>query len=86
VLAELVRLLAEVERRQLYLGQGFASLFVFATDALGLSEDEAAKRVHACRAARKYPVIFEPLASWLAAPTGCVRRTSQSGGHCRLGG
>lgn len=59
MLAEILRLLAEVDRRKLYLGQGFASLFSFATGALGLSEDEAAKRMHACRAARAYPVIFE---------------------------
>jgi 5-methylcytosine-specific restriction endonuclease McrA len=59
VLAEILCHLAEVDRRKLYLEQGCASLFAYAVEVLGCSEDEAAKRIHASRAARAYPVIFE---------------------------
>lgn len=59
--AELVTLLAEFDRRQLYLADGCSSLFVFCTDVLHMSEASAYHRIHAARAARKWPVVLEHL-------------------------
>ncbi len=57
----LILLLAEFDRRQLYLAEGYSSLFVFCTDALHLSESSAYHRIHAARAAVKWPAIIEHL-------------------------
>jgi 5-methylcytosine-specific restriction endonuclease McrA len=60
--ADLVSLLAEVDARRLYLGQGYPSLFAWCTGALHLSEPAAYTRITAARAARRYPMIFTHLA------------------------
>ncbi len=60
--ASLVGLLAEVDARRLYLGQGYSSLFVWCTAALHLSEPAAYRRIAAARAARRCPRIFALLA------------------------
>ena len=59
--ADLITLLAEFDRRQLYLAEGFSSLFRFCTEVLHLSEAAAYNRIQAARAARKWPVIIEQL-------------------------
>ncbi len=61
VTVELIAHLAEFDTRRLYLGAGFASLFVYCTAALRLSEHEAYNRIEAARAARRFPVILELL-------------------------
>jgi 5-methylcytosine-specific restriction endonuclease McrA len=60
--ADLVALLAEVDARRLYLGQGYPSLFAWCTDALPLSEPAAYSRITAARATRRYPMILTLLA------------------------
>jgi hypothetical protein len=62
VTANLIASLAELEKRHLYLGQGYASLFSYCTEALGLSEDSAYFRITAARAALRFPLILERLA------------------------
>lgn len=57
--AALLRVLAEVDARRLYLGEGCASLFAWCTQVLHLSEGGAYNRIEAARAARSYPLIFE---------------------------
>jgi 5-methylcytosine-specific restriction endonuclease McrA len=52
-----VALLAEVDARRLYLGQGYASLFAWCIDVLHLSEPAAYSRIAAARVARRYPMI-----------------------------
>src|SRR5580765_1266130 len=47
--ATLVSLLAEVDARQLYLGEGHSSMFAFCTRALRLSEPAAYARITAAR-------------------------------------
>jgi hypothetical protein len=59
--ADLVALLAEVDSRRLYLGQGYPSLFAWCTGALRLSEPAAYSRITAARAARRYPGILTQL-------------------------
>ena len=60
--AELLALLAEVDGRRLYLGEGCSSLFTYCTQVLHLSEHAAYHRIEAARAARAYPVIVDLLA------------------------
>jgi hypothetical protein len=60
--ARLIALLAEVDARRLYLGEGYASLFTYCTQVLHLSEHAAYGRIEAARAALKYPLILERLA------------------------
>ena len=59
---ELIAVLAEVDARRLYLGEGFSSLFMYCTRVLHLSEHAAYGRIEAARAARKFPQILELLA------------------------
>ena len=49
--------LGEVEARQLYLPAACPSMFVYCTRVLGMSEDQAFKRIRAARAARRYAVV-----------------------------
>jgi hypothetical protein len=60
--AHLIALLAEMDARQLYLGQGYSSLFVYCTQCLRLSEHAAYGRIEAARAARRFPLVLESLA------------------------
>jgi hypothetical protein len=57
--SELIALLAEVDARRLYLGEGCSSLFTYCTQVLHLSEHAAYNRIETARAARRFPVILE---------------------------
>lgn len=59
---ELLTLLAELDARRLYLGQGCSSLFTYCNQVLHLSEHAAYHRIEAARTARQYPVVLELLA------------------------
>ena len=59
--ARLIALLAEVDERRLYLGEGCSSLFTYCTQALHLSEHAAYGRIEAARAARRFPVVLDLL-------------------------
>jgi 5-methylcytosine-specific restriction endonuclease McrA len=61
--ADLLALLAEVDRRRLYLGLGYSSLFTYCTQALHLSEPAAYSRITAARAAARWPLILTRLAA-----------------------
>jgi len=61
--ALLVAHLAELDTRDVYLRDGYPSLFIYCRDALGLSEHEAYNRIEVARAARRFPVVLELLAS-----------------------
>jgi hypothetical protein len=54
--------LAEVEARGLHLGAACPSMYGYCTRVLGMSEDEAYKRIRAARALRKYPVVAAAVA------------------------
>jgi hypothetical protein len=60
--AELLALLAELDVRRLYLGDGYSSLFTYCTQALHFSEAAAYSRITAARAARRFPILFTLLA------------------------
>ena len=57
--ADLLAYIAEVDHRKLYLEQGCPSMFGYCTEVLHFSEAQASHRIHAARAARAYPVVFE---------------------------
>src|SRR6187402_3558472 len=57
--AELLALLAEVDARRLYLGEGCSSLFTYCTQVLHLSEHAAYHRIEAARVARRFPVVLQ---------------------------
>src|SRR5712691_8078808 len=61
--AQLVAHLAELDTRDVYLREGFDSLYAYCRDALGLSEGETYNRIEVARAARRFPVILEMLAA-----------------------
>jgi hypothetical protein len=61
--ADLLALLAEVDRRRIYLGLGYSSLFMYCTRALHLSEPAAYMRITAARAAARWPAILTRLAA-----------------------
>src|SRR5687768_14737340 len=59
----LIALLAELDARRLYLGEGCSSLFTYCTQVLHLSEHAAYNRIESARAARRFPVILDLVAA-----------------------
>ena len=62
VTAELLANIAEVDSRHLYAEKGYSSMFAYCTRELHLSEVSAGKRIHAARAARRFPALLGALA------------------------
>src|SRR5215469_11766104 len=58
VLARLLAHLVEVEERRLQLEAACPSMFQFCVQRLGMSEDEACRRIHAARLARRFPGLL----------------------------
>lgn len=56
--AEFIRALIEFDHRRLYLGEGFASLFAYCTEALHYSEHAAFNRIEVARAAARWPQLL----------------------------
>jgi hypothetical protein len=70
--AELIAHLGEVDARRLYRGEAAASMFVYATRVLHLSEAEAYLRITVARAAREHPALLARLASGELHLTGAA--------------
>lgn len=62
VSVELIAHLAELDTRDVYLGKGVKSLYLYCTEILHLSEHAAYNRIAAARAVRTFPVILDLLA------------------------
>src|SRR5262245_53704962 len=60
-LAELVAHLADVEERRLHLEAAYSSMFAYCVGRLGMSEDEACRRIDLARLARTFPALFAEL-------------------------
>src|SRR6478736_3889028 len=60
--AQVLAHLVELEERMLHLELGFASLFSYCVEALGMSEGAAGRRVAAARVCRRFPGAFEQIA------------------------
>src|SRR5262245_18035198 len=56
--ARLIAHLAEVEERRLHLRMAYSSMFVYCTARLGMSEDEACRRIDAARLAKRFPSVY----------------------------
>lgn len=56
--ARIVAHLAEVDRRKLYLKDGFSSLYKYCLRKLKLSESESFSRMTAAGIARRFPIVF----------------------------
>jgi hypothetical protein len=65
--------LGEVEARRLYLPAACSSMFVYCTRVLGMSEDQAFKRIQAARAMRRFPVVATAVAEGRLHLTAVVR-------------
>ena len=60
--AELLALMAEVDKRQLFRGEGYPSMFRYCVEKLRMSEDVAYKRIQTARATRRFPAILPAIA------------------------
>ena len=60
--AELLTLIAEVDRRGLYRGEGYPSMYRYCVGRLRMSEDVACKRILTARASRRFPAILPAVA------------------------
>src|SRR5215472_4176313 len=58
VLARLLAHLVEVQERRLHLEAACPSMFQFCVRRLGMSEDEACRRIHAARVTRRFPDLL----------------------------
>ena len=56
--ADLIRVLIEFDRRRLYLGEGYPSLYAYCTQALHYSEHGAFNRIEVARAAARWPQLL----------------------------
>src|SRR6187401_2802452 len=63
VTAEFLAYLAELDERQLFLDLGFASLFEYCVEKLGLCESTAGRHIAAARVCRNHPEVFALVAS-----------------------
>ncbi|MEI9950186.1 MAG: hypothetical protein WDO74_14720 [Pseudomonadota bacterium] len=63
ITAEFLAYLAELDERQLFLDLGFASLFEYCVEALGLCESTAGRHIAAARVCRNHPEVFALVAS-----------------------
>jgi hypothetical protein len=61
-ISRLIAVLAELDARRLYLGEGCSSLFAYCTRVLRLSEHAAYGRIEAARTVRRFPVVLDLLA------------------------
>jgi hypothetical protein len=60
---EILEHIAEIDRRQLFLKMGYASLFAYLTVEIGYSEGAAQRRIDAARLLRKLPEIASEIES-----------------------
>lgn len=58
----LVAYIAEIDARRIYAAAGYSSMRAWCVAELGLCEQDAARRIGAARAARRFPVIIDALA------------------------
>src|SRR6187431_131309 len=63
ITAEFLAYLAELDDRQIFLDLGFASLFEYCVEKLGLCESTAGRHIAAARVCRNHPEVFALVAS-----------------------
>ena len=60
--ADMLAWISEYDDRKRYRQVGYRSMFAYCLGRMNLSDDEAGKRIHAARAARRFPAIFAAVA------------------------
>ncbi len=60
--ALLIRHLAEIGRRKVYAALGYAGLFAYCLERLGLSESESGLRIQVANVCRRFPCVLEAIA------------------------
>lgn len=82
--ARLIALLAQMDERRLYLGEGCSSLFAYCTQVLHLSEHATYGRIEAARAARRFPIVLELLTDGSVTLTAVTLLTAHltTANHC----
>jgi hypothetical protein len=60
--ADILVLIAEADRRKMYLDEGYPSMYTWCIEFFHFSKDVAFKRIHAARAARDFPALFDAVA------------------------
>jgi 5-methylcytosine-specific restriction endonuclease McrA len=68
--ADVIRHLAELDRRRLYLDDACSSLFAYCVERLGYSDDCALKRVRVVRLVERFPQVLDELGSGAIHLTG----------------
>ncbi len=68
--AEMLVVLAEVDRRRMHRAEGYDSLFRYCVDVLRMSGDMAYKRIQVARASRRFPQVLELIADGRLHLTG----------------
>src|SRR6187549_2974425 len=63
ITAEFLAYLAELDERQIFLDLGFASLFEYCVEKLGLCESTAGRHIAAARVCRNHPEVFALVAN-----------------------
>lgn len=83
---ELIVVLEEFDRRQLFLPAGYRSLYAYCTEFLRLGEGAAYTRIEAARAARRLPILLSKLAdgSITLATIGLIARHLTLANHTGL--
>src|SRR6478752_2194681 len=71
-MASIIEHLVEVQRRRLDLSSGYPSLYEYCVRVLGLSEDEAYRRITVARMAAREPAILAGLAAGELHSSGLV--------------
>jgi hypothetical protein len=71
--AKLVACLEEFDRRRLYLGYGFSSIYAYCKEKLHLSDDAAYRRIEVARASRRFPQLLDMIDTGsLSITTACL--------------
>ena len=85
LVAELIAQLGEVEERRLHFAAACSSMFAYCL-RLGMTEDEAYRRIEVARLARRYPAIFPLLAAGDISPSvvALLRHHLSDGNHLEL--
>ena len=73
--ADVVEHLVEIDRRRLYLGHAYPSLYAFCVEHLGYTEDAALKRIRVARLALEFPRALDELRSGAIQLTGLLMLT-----------
>ena len=77
--ADLLRFIAEIDRRRLWAALGHSSMFGFCSERFHMSEGVAYKRIGVARLARRFPSIFDMVGRGELHLSGVLRLKTLAG-------